>query len=79
MAGPRAERRNGEVATSAGYDEFWIENGLIRRQRGVLHPLSFQPEEEVVPVNATRPSRQYPGQPIVGVGAVIIHDGRWCS
>lgn len=67
---------NGEIATSAGYDEFWIENGLIRRQRGVRHPLSFQAEEEVVPVNALRPSRQYPGQPIVGVGAVIIEQGR---
>ena len=29
-----------------------------------------------MPVNATRPSRQYPGQPIVGVGAVIIQDGK---
>jgi ADP-ribose pyrophosphatase YjhB (NUDIX family) len=67
---------NGEVTTSAGYDEFWIEDGRIRRQRGVLHPLNFQTEEEVIPVNATRPSRQYPGQPIVGVGAVIIQDGR---
>jgi ADP-ribose pyrophosphatase YjhB (NUDIX family) len=67
---------NGDVTTSAGYDEFWIEDGLIRRQRGVLHPLNFQTEEEVVPVNATRPSRQYPGQPIVGVGAVIMHDGK---
>ena len=67
---------SGDVATSAGYDEFWIENGLIRRQRGVLHPLSFQTEEDVVPVNATRPSRQYPGQPIVGVGAVIMQDGK---
>ena len=67
----------GDVLTSAGYDEFWIENGLIRRQRGVVHPLSFQTEEEiVVPVNPTRPSRQYPGQPIVGVGAVIMDDGK---
>ena len=66
---------NGEFATSAGYDEFWIENGLIRRQRGVRHQVSFQAEEEVAPVNASRPSRQYPGQPIVGVGAVIV-DGR---
>ncbi len=70
----RAE--DGEVATSAGYDEFWIENGRILRQRGVLHPLSFQPEEEVAPVNAARPSRQYPAQPIVGVGAVIVQDGK---
>jgi 8-oxo-dGTP diphosphatase len=68
---------SGDVLTSAGYDEFWIDNGLIRRQRGVLHPLSFQTEEEVVvPVNPTRPSRQYPGQPIVGVGAVIMEDGK---
>ncbi|HET9467986.1 MAG TPA: NUDIX domain-containing protein, partial [Vicinamibacterales bacterium] len=67
---------SGEIATSAGYDEFWIDNGLIRRQRGVLHPLNFQTEEDVVPVNATRPSRQYPGQPIVGVGAVIMHEGK---
>ena len=68
---------SGDVLTSAGYDEFWIDNGLIRRQRGVLHPLSFQTEEEiVVPVNPTRPSRQYPGQPIVGVGAVIMKDGK---
>ena len=65
---------NGEVATSAGYDEFWIENGLIRRQRGVRHPLSFEAEEDVVAVNPSRPSRQYPGQPIVGVGAVIMQD-----
>jgi 8-oxo-dGTP diphosphatase len=65
---------SGEVATSAGYDEFWIENGLIRRQRGVRHPVSFEAEEDVVAVNPSRPSRQYPGQPIVGVGAVIMHD-----
>jgi len=71
----RQANEAGEIATTAGYDEFWIEDGLIRRQRCVLHPLSFQAEEDVVPVNATRPSRQYPGQPIVGVGAVIIHEG----
>jgi 8-oxo-dGTP diphosphatase len=67
---------NGELSTSAGYDEFWIDDGLIRRQRGVLHPLSFQVEEEVVPVTTSRPSRQYPAQPVVGVGAVIMQDGK---
>ena len=72
----RERNADGEIATSAGYDEFWIDEGRIRRQRGVLHPLSFQAEEEVAPVNASRPSRQYPGQPIVGVGAVIMQDGR---
>jgi 8-oxo-dGTP diphosphatase len=67
---------NGEVVTSAGYDDFWIEDGLIRRQRSVLHPLSFQVEEEPVPAAGVRPSRQYPAQPIVGVGAVILQDGK---
>jgi 8-oxo-dGTP diphosphatase len=71
-----ARNEEGQMATSAGYDEFFIESGLIRRQRGVVHPLSFQPESEVVPVNAERPSRQYPAQPIVGVGAVIIDAGK---
>jgi 8-oxo-dGTP diphosphatase len=70
---PDAE--TGHVSTSAGYDEFWIEDGLIRRQRGVVHPLTFQADEEVSPVEPTRPSRQYPAQPIVGVGAVILHEG----
>jgi ADP-ribose pyrophosphatase YjhB (NUDIX family) len=78
--------QDGSVATNAGYDEFWIENGLIRRQRGVLHPLTF-PDEELAPASAPgtaagtpmgaiRPSRQYPAQPIVGVGAVIIQEGK---
>ena len=38
--------------------------------------MSFQAEDEVEPVNPARPSRQYPGQPIVGVGAVIVQDGK---
>lgn len=68
---------NGDVSTSAGYDDFTIDEGLIRRQRSVLHPLSFQAEEEVVaPSETTRPSRQYPAQPIVGVGAVIMQNGQ---
>jgi ADP-ribose pyrophosphatase YjhB (NUDIX family) len=65
-----------DVTTSAGYDDFWIEDGLIRRQRSVRHPLSFQAEEEAVPVAGVRPSRQYPAQPIVGVGAVILQDAK---
>jgi ADP-ribose pyrophosphatase len=67
---------NGDVSTIAGYDDFTIDAGFIRRQRTVLHPLSFQAEEEVVvPASAARPSRQYPAQPIVGVGAVIMQNG----
>jgi 8-oxo-dGTP diphosphatase len=68
--------QNGDVSTSAGYDDFWVELGLIRRQRTVLHPLSFQTAEEPPPVTGVRPSRQYPAQPIVGVGAVILDQGK---
>ena len=74
--GHATDPQDGAVVTSAGYDEFWIEDGLIRRQRGVLHPLSFEPDEAPAPVNDVRPSRQYSAQPIVGVGAVIIQDGK---
>ncbi len=70
------ERGSAQEATSAGYDDFWIEQGRIRRQRTVVHPLSFPPEDEVVPAASERPSRQYPAQPIVGVGAVIVDAGR---
>ena len=49
---------SGELSTSAGYDDFWVEQGLIRSQRTVVHPLSFQAEDEVVPVTGARPPRQ---------------------
>jgi 8-oxo-dGTP diphosphatase len=75
--GRERDPETGEITTSAGYDDFWIEDGLIRRQRTVLHPLSFQADDDtIVPTAAARPSRQYPSQPIVGVGAVIEQDGK---
>ena len=74
--GEERHAQSGEVATNAGYDDFWIDHGLIRQQRTVLHPLSFQAEDDVAPVTGARPSRQYPAQPIVGVGAVILDDGK---
>jgi ADP-ribose pyrophosphatase YjhB (NUDIX family) len=66
----------GAVTTTAGYDEFRMDSGFIREQRVVLHPMTFPHDEEVGPPEASRPSRQYPSQPIVGVGAVIVHDGK---
>ena len=73
--GQTPDPESGQVSTTAGYDEFWIEEGLIQRQRGVVHPLTFGAEEDVLPAGTTtRPSRQYPAQPIVGVGGVIIDD-----
>jgi ADP-ribose pyrophosphatase YjhB (NUDIX family) len=75
--GTERHAESGDVSTSAGYDDFTIEDGFIRAQRSVLHPFSFQAEEDVVaPSVTTRPSRQYPAQPIVGVGAVIMQHGK---
>jgi 8-oxo-dGTP diphosphatase len=67
---------DGSLSSSAGYDDFWVEDGLIRRQRTVWHPLNFQAEDEVPPITGARPPRQYPAQPIVGVGAVIVHEDK---
>jgi len=75
--GTEVNPATGDVSTSAGYDDFSIDSGRIRQQRSVLHPLSFQGEEDAtVTVTAARPSRQYPAQPIVGVGAVIMQHGK---
>jgi 8-oxo-dGTP diphosphatase len=75
--GTEKNPESGEVSTSAGYDDFTIDGGLVRAQRTVRHPLSFQAEEEdIAPSVTTRPSRQYPAQPIVGVGAVIMQDDK---
>jgi ADP-ribose pyrophosphatase YjhB (NUDIX family) len=75
--GHERSRENGDLVTSAGYDDFRVEQGLITSQRTVLHPLTFQTEDDdVAPVTGARPSRQYPAQPIVGVGAVIMDQGK---
>jgi ADP-ribose pyrophosphatase YjhB (NUDIX family) len=74
--GHERSRENGDISTSAGYDDFWVELGRIRSQRTVLNPLSFPAGEEAAPVTGVRPSRQYPAQPMVGVGAVIVEHGK---
>ena len=74
--GHERSRENGDLSTAAGYDDFRVELGLILSQRTVLHPLTFQAEEDAAPVTGARPQRQYPAQPIVGVGAVIVDQGR---
>jgi ADP-ribose pyrophosphatase YjhB (NUDIX family)/ketosteroid isomerase-like protein len=69
-------RAGDEPREQAGYDEFTIEQGLIRQQRGVPREVAGPLEEGVRPVEPVRASRQYPNSPIVGVGAVIVQDGR---
>ena len=56
----------------AGYSYFWVEEGLIKRHR------STASEVPVEMVRQPRPSseRRYPSRPLVGVGAVIVSDGK---
>jgi 8-oxo-dGTP diphosphatase len=73
----RERRRDtGELLEGAGYDEFTIEHGRIRRQRSVPGQVETALEEIAPPAERKRASRHYPTSPIVGVGAVIIADGK---
>jgi ADP-ribose pyrophosphatase YjhB (NUDIX family) len=73
----RERRRDtGELVEGAGYDEFFIEQGRIRRQRSVPGRVEKALEEITPPPERKRASRHYPTSPIVGVGAVIIADGK---
>ncbi|MGH9145239.1 MAG: NUDIX domain-containing protein [Vicinamibacterales bacterium] len=73
----RERRRDtGELLEGAGYDEFTIEHGQIRRQRSVPGRVGAALEEITPPAERKRASRHYPTSPIVGVGAVIIADGK---
>jgi 8-oxo-dGTP diphosphatase len=71
------ERRydTGEAVQSAGYDEFTIEEGLIRHQRSLPTPIESLPDDALQSAERPRASSRYPTAPIVGVGAVIFQDG----
>ncbi|MEZ5319886.1 MAG: NUDIX hydrolase [Vicinamibacterales bacterium] len=66
-AGPAAE---GPPAYRRGYSHFWIEHGLIRRQRDVARAVA---DLEAARAPDTG-GRQYPDRPVVGVGAVVRSD-----
>jgi ADP-ribose pyrophosphatase YjhB (NUDIX family) len=66
-------RPAGPLEGAVGYTHFWIEDGLIRRQRSIAHVA------EVSRVRDPRPAseRRYPTRPLVGIGAVVFSaDGR---
>lgn len=75
-------RTSGERTSFTGYFHFSIEQGLIRHQRGVAHLVvetrgdAESTGEEEAATETTRPSRVYPARPIVGVGGVIVMDGK---
>jgi ADP-ribose pyrophosphatase YjhB (NUDIX family) len=67
-------RAGGEPRAFAGYSHFWVEEGLIRRQRSVTGPAAL--DQVRTGVETATGARAYPSRPIVGVGAVIFVDGR---
>jgi 8-oxo-dGTP diphosphatase len=67
------ERQTGELRLFTGYSHFLFENGRIREQRTVSHPA----EPSRVPGGGGEESaRRYPERPVVGVGAVVLTEGR---
>jgi 8-oxo-dGTP diphosphatase len=64
-------RDTGSVEHLAGYSHFWVEDGLIRRQRNISRPVA---SIDAAPPPASE--RRYPTKPLVGVGAVILTDDR---
>ena len=72
--GREIHRATREVVHATGYDHFTLLNGRIIRQRQVVRPQEpGAPSLEDTPRASTR---RYPERPVVGVGAVIVHDGR---
>ena len=67
---------DGAVRERRGYSDFVIEGGHIHTQREVAHDGPIVAEETPPPAEAIVPPRRYPPRPVVGVGAVIVDDGR---
>jgi 8-oxo-dGTP diphosphatase len=69
------ETREGTIRERRGYTEFIVEGGHIHTQREVGHDHPLESDGAAAPATAV-PSRRYPQRPVVGVGAVIVHEGR---
>ena len=63
------------IELTAGHDLFVIRNGLIVRQREVRRPLEGQLPDDAQD-RSPGSSRRYPERPVVGVGAVVVQDGK---
>lgn len=64
----------GETARERrGYSDFVIEGGHIHTQREVAHEFPVDEDLPAPPVTEL-PPRRYPQRPVVGVGAVIVHE-----
>jgi ADP-ribose pyrophosphatase YjhB (NUDIX family) len=61
-------RADGRERHAIGYTHFWIEDGLIRRQRTIAEDVPAARLREPRPTS----ERRYPSRPLVGIGAVIF-------
>ena len=69
------EVRGPSVRERRGYSDFVVEGGHIHTQREVAHYFPIEGDEPATPAETPVPSRTYPPRPVVGVGAVIVHEG----
>lgn len=70
----REDDGGGIVRERRGYSDFRVERGAIVAQRDVL--LEGTAEADATAAAVALPPRRYPPRPVVGVGGVIIDDGR---
>ena len=69
----REARRDGDTAQDVvGYGHFIVAGGRIARHREVIRTV----DADAAAAAARPSSRRYPERPIVGVGAVIVEDGK---
>ncbi|HXH84652.1 MAG TPA: NUDIX hydrolase [Candidatus Tectomicrobia bacterium] len=68
------ERGGGPAREAAGYTQLLVERGAIVRQQSAIEEGAVAPEPELPSPHAW--PRSYPLRPIVGVGAVVVLDGR---
>ncbi len=66
----------GVVRERRGYSDFVVDGSHILTQREVASDGPPVPDSMPPPADVVTPSRQYPPRPVVGVGGVIVDDGR---
>jgi len=64
----------GTVRERRGYSDFQVERGAVLSQHDVFYEGSAEPE--IIAGAPPLPPRKYPPRPVVGIGAVIVHDDR---
>jgi 8-oxo-dGTP diphosphatase len=71
------DRATGTRHEFSGYSHFLVEDGSIRRHRSAREPIAADlVDKQRAPREAARSARTYPPRPVVGVGAVVVKDGR---